>query len=272
MSIPKERIIDCHTHIYPDRIADKAAESVGDFYDLPMRYDGTAEALTSQCVKNGISKCLICSVATTPSQVRSVNTFIADSAAESGGLFFGFCTLHPDMSREEIRAELEFSRERGLLGIKLHPDFQRFAIDDKRAYPIYEEAQMYGAGKFVFLFHTGDTRYNFSDAFRLAKVMDDFPEMTAIGAHFGSWSDWDSGTALAGRENLYVDLSSSFYAMSPEKAVSYIRAFGADKVLFGSDFPMWDAGAEYEFLRGLELTDGERANILHGNAERLFGI
>ena len=243
-------------------------EAVGVFYDLAMRYDGTVNALKAQCVKNGISKCLVCSVATTPKQVRSVNTFIAECVRDSGGLFFGFCTLHPDMTPAEIHDELCFARERGLCGIKLHPDFQRFAIDDKKVYPLYEA----GAGEFVFLFHTGDTRFSFSQPFRLRKVMDDFPKMTAVAAHFGGWSDWDNGATLAGRENLYVDLSSSLYAIPPEKAVAAIRAFGADRVLFGSDYPMWDVGREYELLCGLDITPGERADILCKNAERLFGI
>ncbi|GHU48234.1 amidohydrolase [Clostridia bacterium] len=264
-----ERIIDCHTHIYPDKISEKATENVSAFYDLPIIYDGTSDSLKAQCAKNGISKCLICSVATVPEQVRSVNKFIADSVAESGGLFFGFCTLHPDMSRAEIRDELAYAGEQGLLGIKLHPDFQRFPIDDKNAYKLYEEA----AADFIFLFHTGDTRYNFSEPFRLAKVMSDFPQMTAIGAHFGGWSDWENAAqVLSGQQNLYVDLSSSFYAMTPDKAVSTIRSFGADKVLFGSDYPMWDVRKEYEFLCELDIAPREREKILHGNAELLFGV
>lgn len=266
-----KKIIDCHTHIYPDKIADRASEAVGDFYDLPMKFSGTVSVLKEQCAKNCISKCLVCSVAQTPKQVHSVNVFIAESVRESAGLFFGFCTLHPDMSRAEIRAELAFAKEAGLLGIKLHPDFQRFEIDEKRAYTIYEEG-----GGFVFLFHTGDTRFSYSDPARLAKVLRDFPALTAIGAHFGGWSDWENGrSALADSgtryENLYVDLSSSFYAMSPEKAISTIHAFGADRILFGSDFPMWDAYKEYEFLCELNIAEEEKDCILYKNAERLFG-
>lgn len=263
------KIIDCHTHIYPDRIAEKASGNIGSFYGLPISYDGTEASLMKICADNNISKCIINSVATVPAQVRSINSFISDRVRQSGGMFLGLCTLHQDMTSAEMEAELEEAEKAGLVGIKLHPDFQRFSLDDKSLYKIYEAAE----NRFPILFHTGDNRFGYSNPDRLAKVLDDFPKLTAIAAHFGGWSEWDSAVRhLSGYERLYVDTSSTFYAVSTEKAKELTGAFDGGHILFGTDYPMWDAGRELELLYKLELDEKLLENILWGNAARLFGI
>ena len=69
----------------------------------------------------------------------------------------------------------------------------------------------------------------------------------------------------------YVDISSCMMFMSPEKAVEYVRAFGVGRVLFGTDFPIWDAASEVKHLFSLPLTDGEKEQIFFRNAERILG-
>ena len=69
-----------------------------------------------------------------------------------------------------------------------------------------------------------------------------------------------------------VDCSSSLYALSNETAVKLIRLYGANRVLFGTDYPMWEPGEEVRRFMSLDLTDEERQLILHENAEKLFGI
>ena len=69
-----------------------------------------------------------------------------------------------------------------------------------------------------------------------------------------------------------VDCSSSFAFMSAEEAREIIRAYGADKVLFGTDYPMWEYKAELERFKALGLTDEEERLILYKNAAELFGI
>lgn len=262
-------IIDCHAHIYPDKIAEKASKNIGGFYSLPMSYDGTESQLIQICKDNNIKKCVINSVATVPAQVRSINNFIAERVSSSSGLFIGLCTLHQDMSASEIADELNEAEKQGLSGIKLHPDFQKFSLDDKMLYKIYEAAE----SRFPILFHTGDRRFKYSNPERLTKVLDDFPNLTAIAAHFGGWSEWDEAVrCLSKYERLYVDTSSSFYTLSAERSREVIKAFDSEHILFGTDYPMWDAGKELEFLNKLELDEKLLENILWGNAARLFGI
>lgn len=260
-------IIDCHCHIYPDKIADKAVEAIGDFYDLPMCYDGRSATLIDKSSKIGVVHNVIFSVATTPNQVNSINSFIARCVAEGHGRFTGLGSLHPET--ENIAEEIEFIKKLGLKGVKLHPDFQKFRLDDEKLFSIYEAC----SSELPVLLHTGDYRYDYSNPERMAKVLEKFPELTVIGAHFGGWSLWEKATdLLCGYENFYVDCSSSFNWMTPEKAKKLIRKYGADKVLFGTDFPMWSYEDEYNFFSSLNLTDEENRKILYKNAEKLFSI
>ncbi|MBE6902785.1 MAG: amidohydrolase, partial [Ruminococcaceae bacterium] len=107
---------------------------------------------------------------------------------------------------------------------------------------------------------------------RLYKAAKLFPELIFIGAHFAGWSQWDEAEELYDNyRNIYVDLSSSLYDMTPEHAARLIHVFGADRVMFGTDYPMWTADEELERFATVPLTDEERELILYKNALRLLG-
>ncbi|MBR3844741.1 MAG: amidohydrolase, partial [Clostridia bacterium] len=155
-------------------------------------------------------------------------------------------------------------------GVKLHADIQAIAADDPRCMKIYAICQ---ERNLPVLMHTGDHRFNYSNPARVARVLEAFPKLTVVGAHLGGWSVWDEAEhVLPEYPNFYVDCSSSMYALSPEKTLEIIRAYGADRVLYGTDFPMWPMEKEIERFFELNLTNEERELILHGNAERLFEI
>ena len=123
------------------------------------------------------------------------------------------------------------------------------------------------------LLHTGDRRFDYSNPNRLLPVLERFPHLTVIGAHFGGYSVWQDATEmLAGHENLYVDCSSSLFAMSPEEGRRLVRAWGADRVLFGTDYPMWNPTEEVARVEALGLTEEENEQVFHRNAEKLFGF
>ena len=263
----KYKIIDAHCHIYPDKIAEKASESTGTFYDIEMSLDGKISTLLEYGKNAEIDHFIVQSVATTPKQVSSINKFIAASVSESNGKFTGLGTLHPDS--EDIKADVDEIVSLGLKGVKLHPDIQQFKIDDYRMLKIYELCE----GKLPILMHTGDHRYDLSNPNRMIPILDIYKDLTVIGAHFGGWSIWEEATEkLCKYKKFYVDCSSSLYAMTPEKAREYIMSYGTDKVLFGTDYPMWEPKAELERFMQIELTDKEREDILYNNAAKMFNI
>ena len=267
MSYMSKRIIDFHAHIFPDKIAERASTGIGDFYDMTTFNTGTVADLKERLYENSICGCVVCSVATVAEQVGNINNFIAETVADSDGLFIGFCSLHPTMSEIELDNEINRAISMGLSGVKLHPDIQKFEADGASACKMYEVID----GRLPVLIHAGDSRYNFSSPARIAEALNGFPKMTMIAAHFGGWSEWDEAVlVLAGKENLYVDSSSSLYTVTPKKAREYISSFGEERVLFGTDYPMWDIQEELKRFYRLELNDSAREKILSGNAEKLL--
>ncbi len=263
-----QKIVNAHCHIYPEKIADKAVIGIRDFYDLDMSLNGKVEGLLKDGEKVGVTHYLVHSVATTPKQVKSINEFIAQSVNQHPDKFIGFGTLHPDS--DDIQGDFDHLIDLGLKGVKLHPDFQLFAMNEERAFRIGEVVR---DGKVPMQVHCGDFRYNYSNPEQIKPFLEEFPEIPFIGAHFAGWSMWEEATEkLAGTPNLYVDISSSLYDLSPETAVELIHAYGSDKVLWGTDYPMWESASEMEYFNRLDLTDRERSQILYENAAKLLNI
>ncbi len=260
------RIIDFHAHIFPDKIALKASGAIGEFYGIPMQYDGTVGTLLQINEQCGIGMALVHSVATVPQQVAAINDFIASAVRQHPDRLAGFATIHPD--HPAIEEEIERAVSMGLRGVKIHSDFQRFLLDDERAMRIYRAVE----GRLPILVHAGDHRYEFSKAHRIARVLERFPKLEMVCAHFGGWSEWKESAAVLGGSGVLVDTSSSLYDMTPDQALALIELYGADHVLFGTDYPMWSPWQELEMIDRLGLKDDVKELILHGNAERLFGL
>ena len=260
--------IDAHCHIYPEAIAERAVAGTDNFYHLNSVYKGTISDLLEKGTKAGIDHFIVQSVATSPKQVKSINEFIAAEVAAYPNKLTGLGTLHPDSS--DIKGDIEHLIDLGLKGVKLHPDIQQFKIDDYRCLKIYELCEEKGL---VILMHTGDSRYDFSNPNRMLPIMQIYDNLTVIGAHMGGWSVWDDAIEnLAGLPNFYVDCSSTFFFVSPIKAKALIKKFGADKVLFGTDYPMWDYEKEIESFLSLGLDESEISSILSMNAKKLFNL
>ncbi len=264
----KFTVIDSHCHIYPEKIAKPAVESTGRFYDMTALGDGTVNSLLALGEKVGIDRFVVQSVATTPHQVKSINEFIAHEVLQHPDKLIGLGTLHPDST--DLKEDLAHIKELGLHGVKLHPDIQKFKIDDYRCLKIYELCE---SENMPILMHTGDHRFDYSNPNRLVLILDIYKNLTIIGAHLGGWSVWDEAVEkLSGYKNFYVDSSSSLYELPPDKATEIIRRYGTDRVLFGSDFPVFSPDVELERFMALPLTDDEKRAILSENVLKLYNL
>lgn len=231
-------------------------------------FTGTAKALINQCENIGVDRCLVTSVATTPHHAQSINTFIANEVCCHPDKFIGFGSLHPDS--DSLEADAEHLTELGLKGVKLHPDIQNFKVDDPKVIKIFE---ICNRKNLPVLLHTGDSRYDNSNPNRVEKILKMFPDLIIIGAHLGGWSLWNTAPQILYHyKNFYVDTCSSFYALSKDKAREIINLYGADRVIFGTDFPMWKQKDELEFLFDLGLSEKELKSILHDNLSRILKI
>ncbi|MBQ7712503.1 MAG: amidohydrolase family protein [Clostridia bacterium] len=262
---PRKRykIIDAHCHIYPAKIAAKAVTAIGNFYDIKMTGDGTAEALIAQGSAIGVERYVVHSTATTVHQVKSINDYIYGEMTAHPE-FIGFMTLHNEMEDAAIEEAVELALSRGMKGVKLHPDFQRFNIDDA------ENLYRVTAGRLPVLLHMGDKRYDYSAPARLARMAEKYPEQIFIGAHFGGYSVWDKVECLKDLPNVYFDTSSSLWFLDPARASDLIHRFGHERYFFGTDFPMWRADEELARFLALDLTEEEREDILYNNAAKLL--
>ena len=260
------RIIDIHTHVYPDEIAEKATASVRDFYQLGNEaMNGTVDMLLRQGAAAGISQYVILPVAIRPDRVRGINDYILHQTKEHD-CFIGFGTVHAKM--EGLTDEVERIMAMGLHGIKMHPDSQRFAIDDPRLFPMYEAVQ----GKLPVLLHMGDHRYDYSHPVKLRRVLDLFPRLEAIAAHFGGYSMYETACELLKDTDCVFDVSSSLMFLPEGQAERYIGIYGAERMAFGTDYPMWDPVDEVRSFLKLRLTGDQLEQIAHKTAERILKL
>lgn len=260
------RILDFHTHIYPDKIAEKATDAIGKFYDIEMDRVGSLEGLLKYSQRAGIERCVVHSVATSPQQVERINDFIFESVSKHPDRLSGFGTMHQDY--EDKLAEVDRCLKMGLKGIKLHPDTQAFNADDERMLEVYDYLQ----DKAPVLFHCGDYRYDYSHPRRIANICKMFPRLTVIGAHFGGYSVWEEAVEYLKPLECLLDTSSSSALMEEGMFERMIKTYGADRLLFGTDFPMWDSTEELERFMNVPLSDDDREKILWKNGAKLLDI
>lgn len=260
-----KRVFDIHAHIYPDAIASHAVRAISEAYDgVPIQNDGRLDTLISKLDEAEIRAAAIHSVATTPHHAESINRYILGVAQAHPRRFVPFASLHPDMP--DLEAAVEDVVEKGFAGVKLHPECQRFLVDEPRAIRLLGLL----AGRLPVLMHCGDMHLDNSAPERVLRMLDKVPDLTLICAHLGGWTSWEkSSRALIG-SGVYADCSSSLFALDGETAVRILRGYGVDHVFFGSDYPAWTPGEELERFFRLPLDGDEREQILWDNAKRMF--
>lgn len=262
------KIIDTHAHIFPPRIEHTASTAIQNFYGAQeMLHIGSPEALLESGKKSGLTNYVVFSTATTPHQVTRINDFIMEQT-KLHPEFIGVGTMHRDF--EDYEAEVQRIYDGGMRGIKLHPDFQEFNIDDEKLLPVYEALQ--DRNMFI-ITHSGDYRYNYSHPERVAHVARMFPRMRIVAAHFGGWMQWDvARRVLPELENVYIDTSSTCGFGGASPVLAGLKAFDRAHIFFGCDFPMWDHGEEIEKLRPLVNDDSLFEDILYNNFAKFYSI
>ncbi len=267
-------VADAHAHIYKPKIAEKASQVIGEFYRTPMAVDDAiSDKLEQQGDLIGTDRYLVCSAATDVRQVDSINRFIADEC-QAHPKFVGLGTSHQEV--EDVDAVLDQVQALGLKGIKLHPDFQKFNIDDPRMMPLYRGAAKRGL---IMMFHVGDERpeVDFSSPERLSRVLDQVPDLRCHAAHFGCCRQATMrplplmANQLAGADIMY-DTSSTFAWYTLDELCDLIDLIGTDRLMWGTDFPMWDHREELKTLFDLRLGEEATRDLLYRNFAAFYDI
>lgn len=257
--------IDIHTHIYPDMVAEKAAQSIRDFYKIGDTMNGTVQMLLDRGGQVGIEKFVALPVAIRADRVQSINNFIHQQTLEHD-CFVGFGTVHADM--QDIPGEVERIIGMGLRGIKIHPDCQKFDIDDPKLFPLYDSIQ----GRIPIILHMGDQRYSHSHPARLRHIMDEFPKLEVIAAHFGGYTVYETARRELQDTNCIMDVSSSLMFMEPGVAEKYINLYGAERLAFGTDYPLWDPVKEVQRFLDLKITPEQKEQIAWKTAKEFLHL
>lgn len=261
-------IIDFHTHMFPDKLAARTIAGLSEKSGYKPNSDATVTGNIKVMDEFGIDKSVVCNIATNAKQTENVNRFALEVNKNDRLISFG--SVHPDCDYiyflDKLKAE-------GIKGIKLHPDYQGFFIDDKKMSQIYEAILK---RNFVLIFHTGTDEGigepTHATPKRIKNVMSMFRGEKVVLAHMGSFKMWDDVKETLLGEDVYFDTSCSERYISEDEFENAVRAHGADKILFGSDLPWSDPKKGIERINSLNISNEDKSKILGKNAERLLGL
>ena len=261
------RIIDFHTHLFPDDLAPRAMNKLLPFTPKgASATDGTAAALIKSMHRYGIDRSVVLPVATRPEQVPSINSF---QITLDPSVFIPFGALHPRTDTvDEVTGFLQSYR---IAGVKMHPEYQDFQCDAREWFPLYEAL---AAAGLCLVLHAGKDPGPFTGTHArpsaIRRVIEEFPQLTVIAAHMGGWDTWEeSYTELCGKA-LYFDTSAIYGRIGREHFMRMVRKHGSERILFGSDSPWVDQGRARRWIETLSLSDEEKTRIFHRNAEALL--
>ncbi len=267
------RIIDFHTHFFPDEIAKQTMETLENRIGIRAHGSGKYESLLSNMEKEGIDISLNMPVATKPEQVRPINRKMIEYNKNKGRVI-NFGSMHPLFNREgDAESEISFLAKNGIKGIKMHPEYQQFFPDDGKMKSIYGACVKYGL---IILFHAGaDAAYDFESTHgtpgRMAEVAGAFKGMKIVLAHLGGFRMWDGVYKYLAGKDVYFD--TAVLGEAEDGAVEgIINDHGAEKIVFGSDFPWGSPGDTRKQIERAVKDEGAREKIFYKNAESLLGL
>lgn len=261
-------IFDMHVHIFPDFLAKKALSGIGETSHVPPVTKATLSHTREKLQAWGISGAAVMNIATKPEQQTNVNNW---AAKIQDSFFYSFGSVHPDAP--DAVEEIWRIRSLGLYGVKLHPEYQRYFVDDPKAYPIYDALQELGL---PVTFHAGwdpvSPNLVHTPPKALAKVARDFPHMKIIAAHMGGMKrSEEAEDYLIGLENVYIDTSMSYLILNPVQAKRMILRHGSERVLYASDCPWSMPQEQMRYLESLDLPEQMIEDIYWNNAQHLLG-
>ncbi len=257
-------IIDFHTHAYIDSLAKRAANAVPADSPYAPSFDCTISGLKSQMKASGIDKSVVLNIANKPENTVNVNNFAISLLNDPELIPFG--SIHPYY--KDYQSELARLKERGIVGIKFQPYTQKYYVNDKEAFKVYEYALNKG---FILLFHCGYDLMipgEFGNTAAFSEVAASFSGSKIIAAHLGGWKMWDDAMRLLPQTNIYVDCSFSFDFLSECEKV--LGVFDETKILFGTDTPWSNPKKDIEMLQNLNISDDFKQKIFYKNALALL--
>jgi uncharacterized protein len=260
-------VIDIHTHAWPEKVSQKARESLESYYTVKCVGDPTVTTLRTFMDANGVDISVICAVASRPEQVVSINDWLFSVADDRIKVF---ASLHPEFAlwKDELARIKKHAS-----GIKFQPSFQSFYVNDESMFPIYEAIEEAGL---PVLFHSGDElapqMIIRATPKRLLAVKKKFPGLIMIAAHLGGFRQWDEVKSTLLGTDIYLDTSASFGFIADKDAQYLLKHHCHDRVLFGTDFPFFNQKKDLDYIDTLGIPAAQKQKILFANAAEILHI
>ncbi|MGN1013720.1 MAG: amidohydrolase family protein [Butyricicoccus sp.] len=282
-------IVDFHTHTFPEKIAGKTIAKLQEMACSKAFTQATNRSLQHSMERAGIDYSILLPVMTNDRQVEKLNSLAGEvnaQAQETGLVSFG--GMHPDYGGD-VRAELARVQELGLKGIKIHPAYQGYDLDDIRYMRIIDRAAELGLYVMTHAgFDIGIPGHDYCAPDHVVHVMREIGPDKLILAHLGGWRHWDEVEQKLAGLPLYMDTAfvlgtitppdgkqrkpGDSWMLSDEAFLRIVRKHGADRILFATDNPWSDQKASLEHIRSLPLSEQEQTAILGENARRILGL
>ena len=275
-------LIDCHTHAFADKIAEKAVIQLIEYYQIPTRFGGSLRDLLTVAVDAKLNALIMLVAATKPEQVKPANDWVLSlkkMAVRELETKYGlshlpqmihFGTYHPD--DPDWLAEIQRLRQARIKGIKIHPEFQSIDLADPWLNDFWAEIE----SDFIVMIHVGDpvhSESNHSTPRKVAAILNNFPKLRVIAAHMGGYLFWDEAYELLAGRDLYLDTSSTLPYIDPEMLRKLFTKHGTEKILFGSDYPLRSPAQDFEVLDRMDwLTGADKERVFGRNCAELLGL
>lgn len=262
-------IIDFHTHLFPDRIAEGALKKISEQIGLScgsLYSDATASGTERVLSPLGIKRAVVCNIAVSPEREEAVNDFAISLLKNP--FFIPLGSIHPKSRNKEKEADRLLKA--GIKGVKIHPDFMQTPLSDSGYGDVF--SLMAERGMFV-LFHSGYNPFReeraLSSPEKIAKIKEKYDSLKIVAAHLGGFGMAERALCALSGSGVYIDSSLSSFR-SGESVYNIIEAFGEDYIIFGSDTPWASPERELEFIENLPISDSQRRKILLSNALKLI--
>jgi len=278
-------IIDFHTHVFSPQIKKNRSKYIDNdpcfaiLYSQPDAKLATADELIVSMDEEGIDISVITNYGwTTHEFCVETNDYILESIARYPDRLIGFCSVQPN-SYEAAIAEIERCVKDGIKGVgEMRPDMQLFDLGDEVMMKPFVE--VLAKHKLILLTHASEpVGHNYPGKGSITPDMlypfiTSFPDLTIVCAHWGGGLPFYAlmPEVKQAMTNVFFDTAASPLLYSPDVYHQVIQLVGADKILFGSDYPLLTPGRLLKELGSLDLPEETKSLILSGNAQRLLGI
>jgi len=263
------RIIDFHTHAFPDALAERAmAQLLSETDAVHSFLDGKLSSLVASMNANGIEASVLCSIATKPSQFEPIFRWSREIASDR---IFPLASVHPQDS--EAVEHIHQIAQAGLKGVKMHPYYQDFYLDDPHLYPLFEAIQ---AEDLLLTMHTGyDFAFDRIDRATPKQIWDlvqRFPEMKLVTTHLGAWEQWDDVQRYLLGKPIYMETSFSVEYLGPERVRQMLLDHPPEYILFGTDSPWTDQAKTIAAHESIDLPEEIKEKYFFENASNILAL